>query len=386
MNTVTLGTEALLAAPPQPTTPTSQAIVKVARKYNVSPFRQMREMLSLQWGRGKMELHEYYSSGCFDPALTSDQKSEFVGEKGSYRLNKKLSPIRSTPTRAFIRNKVLYCALLQRLGFSTPETQAVVLKNHSYGSIHALRSIKDIEKFFTDVAVYPLFGKPMEGSKSVGSVFIKDIDREVGQLLFANGQKFSVTDLSKEIFEAFEAGFIFQTAIDQHPEMRRITGDAVGTLRVVTIRKESGVEVLYSLWKIPSPEAMSDNFWQAGSMVAEVDVGTGKVSKCKKGSGLDAEWIDTHPVNGGVFSGHQIPHWEGTKEIAIEAHKLFPEFGVFGWDIAVTQDGPLIVECNANPFHSLYQLSTGLGILNEGLKPHLDAAIIESSQRLPKKS
>lgn len=385
MNTLTSGTKALLAGPSIPKTPTSQAIVEVARKYGVSPFRQMREMLSLHWGRGKLELHEYYSSGCFAPTLTSEQKKEFVGEKGSYHLNKKLSPIQGTPTRAFIRNKVLYCALLQRLGFRTPETQAVFLKDHSYGNIHTLRSIKDIEHFITNVAAYPLFGKPIEGSKSIGSIFIKEIDRETGQLMLANGKKIRVTDLSKEIFEAFEAGFIFQAAVEQHPNMRRITGDAVGTLRIVTIRTESGVEVLYSLWKIPSPEAMSDNFWQAGSMVAEVDVGTGKVGKCKKGSGLDAEWVDTHPVNGETFLGYQIPHWETTKEIAMEAHKLFPEFGVFGWDIAITQDGPLIIECNANPFHSLYQLSTGLGILNQRLKPHLDAAISKSNPKASKR-
>lgn len=385
MNKVITGGKALLAAPEKPKTPTSQAIVEVARKYSVSPFRQMREMLSLNRGQGKLGFHEYYGSGCFDPDLTRQQKGEFVGENGSYKLNSKLSPFSITSTRAFIRDKVMYCALLEQLGFRTTKTQAVVLKGRSYGNIRALRTIEDIEKFLVEDAEYPLFGKPVEGSKSVGSVFIKDIDRETGVLLFENGVNFSVADISKEIFEDFEAGFIFQSAVEQHADMSKITGDAVGTLRVVTIRKESGVEVLYSLWKIPAPDAMSDNFWQTGSMIAEIDKETGKLVKCKRGSGLDAEWIEAHPVNGEVFAEHQVPHWEATKKIATDAHSLFTEFGVFGWDIAMTSDGPLIIECNANPFHSLYQLSTGRGVLNEEFMPHFDAVISESDLKVKAK-
>lgn len=159
------------------------------------------------------------------------------------------------------------------------------------------------------------------------------------------------------------------------------TGDAVGTLRVVTLRDENGIAPLYAAWKIPSPKAMSDNFWQDGSMIAEVDNATGKLVKCKRGTGLAAEWIDAHPVNGQVFAGYQIPHWDAVKTLATQAHGLFPEFGVFGWDIAVAQEGPLIIECNANPFHTLYQLATGRGILNDGLKPRLDAAAASSNPK-----
>ena len=371
--------KALLVAPPKPKAPASQIIVEVARTYHVSPFRQLREMLSLNLGPGKLAFHEYYSSGCFSPDLTADQKREFVGEKGSFKLNTRLSPFRGTPMREFIRDKVMYSALLEQLGLRTTETQAVVLKARSYGNIPALRNVDDIKHFLVNAAVYPIFGKPVKGSKSVGSALIKGIDREAGLLLLSNGLKIDVDEFANEAFEGFESGFIFQSAVDQHPDMQHMTGDAVGTLRVVTVRDENGVEPLYSAWKIPSPMAMSDNFWQAGSMVAEVDNATGKLVKCKRGSGVDAEWIDAHPVKGEIFAGYQIPHWEATKDLAVQAHELFPEFGVFGWDIAVTRDGPLIIECNANPFHTLYQISTGRGVLNEDFKPRFDAAAANSN-------
>ncbi len=377
--------KALLAAPAERTTPSSQLIIKVARKYGVSPFRQCREIVSLNLGRGKLASHEYYSSGCFNPDLTPGQKSEYVGEIGSYKLNIRLSPIRQTRSRGFIHDKVLYCALLEQLGLRTTETQAVVLRKRSYGNVPALRNVDDVKEFLLNTAIYPIFGKPVEGSKSVGTALIKGIDRDAELLLLANGQKIDVTSFANEVVEDFEHGFIFQSAVTQHSDMHRITGDAIGTLRVVTIRDEHGVRTLYSVWKIPSPEAMSDNFWQAGSMIADVDRATGKVVKCKRGSGMDAEWIDAHPENGEALIGFQVPHWEATKALAAEGHELFPEFGVFGWDIAVTPDGPLIIECNSNPFHSLYQLATGRGILNEEFQPYFDAVAIQSDPKLKAK-
>jgi len=60
----------------------------------------------------------------------------------------------------------------------------------------------------------------------------------------------------------------------------------------------------------------------------------------------------------------RIPHWDEVLRMTAEAHRVLPKFGVIGWDIAITPEGPLIIECNANPHHMLYQLATGKGIHN----------------------
>jgi hypothetical protein len=40
------------------------------------------------------------------------------------------------------------------------------------------------------------------------------------------------------------------------------------------------------IWKLGSAKAMSDNFWQHGSLIAHFDPVSGQVLKCRLGSGV----------------------------------------------------------------------------------------------------
>ena len=96
--------------------------------------------------------------------------------------------------------------------------------------------------------------------------------------------------------------------------------------------------------------------------------------------------IDAHPVSGKVFAGTQLPDWAEACEMAREAHALFPEFGVIGWDVAFTENGPLLIECNDNPFHSLYQMAYRRGIWNDDFRPVLERTIALSKKLLDEKN
>lgn len=374
--------KALLAAPAAPAPAASQTMIEIARQHGVSPLRQMREMWTLKRGPSKLESHEYHSSGVYDPAMPMEVKKTYVGRIGSYDINVRLSPPKLTETRAFLRDKVMYTALLDRLGLPTTNTQAVVHGFRHFGDLTVLRDPASVVRFLREDAVYPLFAKPCEGAASVGSALIEGLDGDM--LRLGNGTDADLDGFAHEVVADYPEGFLFQSAIAQHPDMVAVTGPSVGTLRVVTVRDGDGVSVLYTVWKVPSPTAMSDNFWQAGSMVAEVDA-HGRVGRCKKGVGLAAEWLDTHPVSGAPFKGMHIPDWDRIQQAALEGHMLFPEFGIVGWDIAAGIDGPVIVECNDNPYHVLYQLAAGLGIHNADFTPRLDAAAAQSEAILRSK-
>ncbi|MEO9820524.1 MAG: sugar-transfer associated ATP-grasp domain-containing protein [Paracoccaceae bacterium] len=376
----TVAGKALLGTPMDPSPAASETMVAVARNHGVSPFRQMREMASMRFGPGKLANHEYYSTGVFDPEISIEDKKRYVGKIGSYEINVAASPLKLTETRAFLRDKVMYTSLLRQLDLPTTETQAVAHTSRMFGSLPVLRTVSDVEDFLRNTARYPLFVKPCEGAGSVGSALIKSCDADV--LALGNGQHADVNGFAQEVVEDYPEGFIFQTTVKQHPDLVQMTGEAVGTMRVVTTRDETGIAPLYTVWKIPSPRAMSDNFWQSGSMVALIDDQTGQVQKCNIGSGLNAKLLDKHPVSDMAFEGFQIPHWDQIQRVACEGHGLFPEFGIVGWDIAVGPDGPIIIECNDNPFHVLWQLAAGQGIKTPAFQARLNAANSESQSIL----
>ena len=381
MTTAAHPQKALLAAPKTPKPPAAETMVRIARDHGVSPIRQFREIMSLRFGPGKLASHEYVSTGAFRPEFDAAAKREFVGRTGSYELNVAASPMKLTVSRGFVRDKVLYTQLLRSLGLPATQTQAVAHVARHFGDLPALRTPKDVMSFLLSQAKYPVFGKPVEGSGSVGSVLIRGIDAKAGMLHLGNGREIDLDAFAHEVVAEYPEGFLFQSAIQQHETMQAVTGDAVGTLRVVTLRDDTGISPLYTIWKIPSPKAMSDNYWQDGSMIAEIEA-SGRVMHCAHGSGPGYSRIEKHPVSGKTFPGLQIPHWKRLHEVAIDAHGLFPEFGVIGWDIGMGADGPVIIEANDNPFHALYQLAADRGVRNAEFLPRFEAAAAESERIL----
>ncbi|MAY88784.1 MAG: hypothetical protein CML02_18940 [Pseudooceanicola sp.] len=367
MTTATVDSKALLAVPAAPKATAASTMVEVARAHGVSPIRQLRESVALSFGRSRMKLHEYYAGGLYDPALTARDKREFVGERGSYLLNSGLASKRLTSLRGAMRHKVLHTAMMETLGFRTTKTQAVVSDEQRFGSVETCTDAASLRDFLMHRARFPLFGKPQSYSGSFGSALIES--REGDDLILGNGKRIRLDAFCEEIVAEYASGYVLQSALRQHPVLEEAAGRAVGTIRIVTVRRAAMPEVLYTLWKIPAPTAMSDNFWQDGSMIAPIDPETGIVGQVRAGSGVKGRNIDTHPATGATLTGLQLPDWQAALTLAREGHAVMSEFGVIGWDIALTPAGPAIIEANANPHHMLYQLAHRRGIWNTDFAP-----------------
>ena len=363
-------TKALLPAPAAPVPPKSDLIQRVARQHRVSPFGQFADMVRLNFGKPKLAFDEYYSQQLYDPALSRADKAMFVGARSNHVLNRRLNPEDRLTQATFIRDKVRYGELLRGRGLATPRAQAVVAATGGYDSIPALRSAAQVADFLRHDATFPTFGKPATGTRSIGSALLSHVEGD--RIHLGNGTDYDIDAFAEEVFEDFADGFIFQDAVTQHPALTAIAGPALGSVRIVTVNDGSGPQVLYALWKIPSPAAMSDNFWQAGSMLAALDADTGTVLRVRRGSGPEAEDVTDHPVSGATIPGTILPDWDAACALAVAGHAVYPEAGIFGWDMGLSADGPTIVECNTNPFHQLYQLVHGRGILNAGLAPVFD--------------
>ena len=384
MSTATVSADkSLLSGPAPKKAPDAPKLVRVAREHGVNPITQFAQVLQGRRKVNGLKLSDYYDFELYRFADRA-RRMEFVGVQGSRHLNGRLSPEGVRQHCDFLNDKVMLGEFLNGLGLRSTETQAVVDNRRLFGDLPVLRSLDDIRTFLTRDARFPLFAKPAVGSLSVGSARIDGVEEGGKTLRFGNGETVALDEFAQEILDDHaKRGFLFQTAVAQHPKLTEMTGAALGTIRVVTVPEEADrPRVLYVLWKIPSPRAMSDNFWQDGSMLAQIELETGRIQKCRLGTGLDTLHIETHPVTGRPIVGETMPYWTELKALAEKAHALFPNSGVLGWDIGMSEDGPVIVECNNSPFHALYQLATGEGVLNSRFTPVFDKVATRQADRL----
>lgn len=140
--------------------------------------------------------------------------------------------------------------------------------------------------------------------------------------------------------------------IAQHHEMRKLSINCVNTVRVVTINTSenlSGIEksklnIIYAGLRMGNGDGYVDNL-HSGGMIAAVDIQTGLVTT--DGVDFNNRVFIRHPDTDTVIRGFQIPYFEELKQMIDIAGKDIE--GYFGWDIAVTETGPVIVEVNTNP-------------------------------------
>ena len=141
--------------------------------------------------------------------------------------------------------------------------------------------------------------------------------------------------------------------IDQHSSISEIYSGSINTVRVIAIRGRNGVHIICAYLRIGNAGRHVDNF-NSGGMVAPVDEKTGIV----KDKAIDKEknvYI-VHPSSGKEIMGFRIPFWDDITELVKKAGTVVPEVRYIGWDVAVTSNGPCLVEGNNFPGHDIYQL------------------------------
>lgn len=65
---------------------------------------------------------------------------------------------------------------------------------------------------------------------------------------------------------------------------------------------------------------------------------------------------EDQPGNGARMKGRKLPFVEECRQMARDAHaRLFPDYAYIGWDIAISPDGPVMIEGNAKPSMAVAQ-------------------------------
>lgn len=144
-----------------------------------------------------------------------------------------------------------------------------------------------------------------------------------------------------------------EQVLTQHPAVAAIYPGSINTVRLVTLRGESGrVYLVTAMFRIGNGKFV-DNF-NSGGMVAPMDPETGTV--IDRALDKQKRLYDRHPATGALIQGFRFPDWDQARALVQQAAQVIPQVGYVGWDVCFTPDGPCLVEGNQFPGHDIYQL------------------------------
>lgn len=173
-------------------------------------------------------------------------------------------------------------------------------------------------------------------------------------------------------------GWLVQQRVRPHRELQKImSANGLGTVRVVTVMHKGMLGLKFAVLRIPVGDNRVDNFFHgtSGNFVAAVDITTGRIDKARASESRSWPSIvdaDEHPETGIKIAGLVVPFWTELKDLVVRAHLSLPGLVTLGWDVAVTNDGPLLVEANGIYDVDLVQVALRRGIKTD-FKDFLDA-------------
>jgi hypothetical protein len=159
--------------------------------------------------------------------------------------------------------------------------------------------------------------------------------------IYSGAKEISVAELKKKM----SGRYLWQQRVTQHPVMSRLHPESVNTLRIVTFNVNGNIEVFCGVLRTGVNGSPVDN-WGAGGISIPIDIETGLVKEegfFKPGYGGR---VKVHPNSGITFLGFEIPFFKESLDLIRRFHEHLYGIHSIGWDVAITEHGPLLIEAN----------------------------------------
>ncbi|HEX3038339.1 MAG TPA: sugar-transfer associated ATP-grasp domain-containing protein [Oscillospiraceae bacterium] len=188
--------------------------------------------------------------------------------------------------------------------------------------------------------------------KDKNSIFVKEANGFGG----VGADCVNIADYSsmQELYDTLVANkqFVVEECIKQHSKMNTLCASSVNTIRIVTFVSKGVVYVIYSLIRIGNGKKHVDNISSGGlySPVNENGI-IYKPSFCDK-TGL---YYENHPVTNTKLVGFEIPYYPEAIALIKKAALKVPEIRYVGWDVAICETGPILIEGNTIPGYDMCQ-------------------------------
>jgi hypothetical protein len=298
----------------------------------------------------KVGISEYYNYK-FD-LKDKNYKKDFLSLIEKNRMFKKLNP---QPHRIIADDKFITHGIFNNTNI--PITELYLYYNpfckikgnskvaYDYLSVVAIFMEKNIQSFVV---------KPIDAYHGEGVFVFTEIDYTDNDVMIKSFDKEPIP-LSKILGNQ---PLIFERKVEQSEQFSKFNPTSINTIRFITSRTPQGnVKIHIAQLKIGRMGSCINNVVQLkdgkGNVNAFIDIETGIITNViNYHRGRDYEKTDSHPDTGEILEGIKINNWEIIKAQVIKYQQSLPYINMAGWDIAVTENGPIVIEVNSRWGHS----------------------------------
>lgn len=205
-------------------------------------------------------------------------------------------------------------------------------------------NLKELKTFLKDkkeIIVKPLDG---EGGKGVEKIKVDSNIEKLYQKLIDNNQT------------------LVEEVIKQHKQMNKLYDKSVNTLRMFTFVKDGKAQFLQAILKIGNGGVI-DNFSSGGMYTFVDDNGIVVAPAIDQAD----NYFENHPITKEKIVGFKVPLFHEAVELVKEAALVVPDMAYVGWDVAIGEDKPILVE--GNWFPGVFQMKPSFKENKDGILP-----------------
>lgn len=337
---------------------TSQ-LIEAARRSGRSPIAIGLDFLKLRKRLGKFRFYEYMLYELYDTERwTEEERGRFISAHVHWPVTHACN---NRDWWAVTEDKWLSSVYLKQNGVPIPQSVAVFDQSAQlFPDVPKLRTAEDLKEFFSTCDSFPLFAKPIRGMWSAGAMRIPGVTQT--HVLVDGGDAVTYEELATTVFA--DQPYLFQQCLVPHGFFNGIT-DATPTIRSVNFIPDGTLKVPYTLLKLPMQGNIADNFWRSGNILCDLDPQTGEIRSLVTMQEGRRTVIDALPGSDRRLVGERLPFWAELRELNERVALLHSANRYGSTDIALTDDGPVVVEVNTGCAFELMQIATGQGLLTD---------------------
>jgi hypothetical protein len=301
--------------------------------------------------RHKFRPREAFDIGLFDRAVPESDLCRYASKQAFSRLQAQVNPL---AWYSITEDKGMFYRYCLMSGIPTPRLYAIFYRGSSSWTLAntSPQTAIDWQQFLETHIPGDFVVKPTNAAYGSG-LSIYSLVTPGRWLALRTGVTLEAGEIAEHLLnnQAYP-GYILQERLRDHKELHRIS-DAPGlqTMRIITHVTRSGeCQILHAAIKFIVGESLSDNFdkGKTGNLMVRLDIRKGVTTEpltgCRGQPGVAA--VAEHPQTHLKLTGIPIPYWKEVCELArTSAYKFLP-IRAIGWDIAVTDAGPVAIEAN----------------------------------------